>query len=694
MPLLYSIQTLYFYTFSLQNCKMAGSHLHFEGTFGINSTSLTEAISNEEYALAESIIEATSDVSYLNDGPSEDIPLHMVLSNDQSSHHKRNFRLARILVQKGADPNLRIPFAEFERMSPSPFEELVVYYEVLRYFSTGIFHLLSEEMELFVARADVLEDFVKDTIDSDGNMCLPTKPDCEKLVQQLSELIDIFLESAGDPNVITTFRRKTLFHWAVEHDLTLAERFMKTCRVNINLCDVHGTSPVMDLILCNETHEVLSFYESMEEMAYISDLNCRNCIGETALFRSCFEGAAEIASKLYEDGAAFETSVCVSLVPGLYLTDCVHCANFIPHLLYYLPSPLLAPLLSDSTIRFHYSHVESTEPYFLDKAPHKHLTDKIILSSISPLVDMLHFKCLSSEKDIPSLKPLFDQLLSLLEHTNFNHLRDGRIQTQDLGSLMFGQLSAGLRQLCVRTIFDHVLMVSSIPAKSWPDFVQNDFCIGGCKGGMKLSYLTQLIELLQLPQSFRIFLEIEAAKYQLCKLVMCFQCLECQQGCSESDITADHDSSGVDSDNVSSDYDTSMYSSDMLSEESFDEVDELSEELSFDSEFDEEEEEEEEEEGSEASGDSEDEVHPRRKVKSEYKRLSSSSENIRVIVESLCEDVAENMAQEHHESEISGSRETGGRHRVNLSSNSCESQSSSSESEVKLSPKESLSDSP
>ncbi|XP_066987366.1 uncharacterized protein [Macrobrachium rosenbergii] len=668
---------------------MAGRRHYFRGQIGINETPLTIAIGNGDYQLAEDIIEATSDVTFLNDGPCENVPLHMVLTNNYNSCLKRNLKLAKILVQKGANPNLRIPFIDFDRISPSPFEELVVCYEALRYFVNGRYDALSDEIAMYVGEDDILMVFVNDTIDLDGNTCMPTMLDCEKLIKQTSELINIFLENGGDPNVITTFRHKTLFHWIVEHDLDLGKRFLKTCRVNINLRDAHGNSPIMDAILSNDAEDVVCLYTTMCEMVDSVDINSLNCIGETALFRSCLVGAVELALKLCDDGAKIDSAIYVNQFPVSFPPECGYCADFLFCLLCCLPSPLLAPLLIDSSVRIRYARVTTYESCDSNSPPHKHLTDKIILSSISPLIDYFYLKCQSPDCDPTFVTTLLDQLLSLMEYSSFNHLRNGQIPSLDLVSLMFGQLSAGLRQLCVRTIFDHVLMVSQIPKKSWPQVNVHDFCLKKCERALMVSHTAELVEMLQLPHSFKIFFDIEAAKYQLCRIIMGYQCLECQQACSESDLSMNDEEFSTDSSDVSSDNGSSIliHSSDILSDESLEEVDDLSDEFS-DSEEDDD------DEVSETSKGASDEVRVRRKIRCDYESLSSSSENIRVIVETLCEDVAENMAQQQHKSECQGHyQRLNGKCSNSPTSSNCTSPSSSSESEVKVSAKES-SDSP
>lgn len=56
-------------------------------------------------------------------GPFDKIPLALVLSSEaEFRQFPRHLRLARLLVEGGANPNIRIPQAEWQGASPSPME--------------------------------------------------------------------------------------------------------------------------------------------------------------------------------------------------------------------------------------------------------------------------------------------------------------------------------------------------------------------------------------------------------------------------------------------------------------------------------------------------------------------------------------------------------------------------------------------
>jgi hypothetical protein len=63
-------------------------------------------------------------------GPFEKIPLVLVLSSEvEFRQFPRHLRLARLLVEGGADPNIRIPQSEWQGASPSPMEYVWALYD-------------------------------------------------------------------------------------------------------------------------------------------------------------------------------------------------------------------------------------------------------------------------------------------------------------------------------------------------------------------------------------------------------------------------------------------------------------------------------------------------------------------------------------------------------------------------------------
>lgn len=607
----------------------------FQGQFGIHETELTKVIGSGDFKAAEEIIESTTDPTVLDEGRYENIPLHMVLNNNHYFKKCRNLRLAQLLVQKGASPNRRIPYGDMEGASPSPFEELVVYYEVLKAHATGVSDTLCEELEMFFETDELILEFLTNTVDLDNTKCLPNLENVKKLIEQTSELIDIFLRYGGDPNVLTTFDHKSLFHWVVEHDVDLAKRFLETCRVNVNLSDVHGSTPFMDSILINTPENSLSLYEAMCDTTEFLDIDTCDCSGETALFRAVFAGAIEIANKLCKDGARFETEVCLSLVPVSTLSVCrelresdgVLHASLIEKVSP-MTTPLLAPLLADSPVRLRYASVSIQDSSSKLFHPHKHLADKIISAAISPLIDIGCF----------SHPVVASEVISVLDDKNLDYIMDGDVSPIDLLTLMFGQVSAGLRQLCVRTIFDHSFMASQGTDKTWHKSVPI-FCNNCFEGRITKKKTKELVESLGLPQPFQIFFDIEADKYQMCSFTMSYQCTECDRACSASEESF-IDEDDTDSDLSYADSDSLLFFSSDISEESSEEFDDLSDEDLSGSDEDV-------EEVLKNDEGKKQETTELKKIKYEPNSSTSESDNMRVVVETFCEDLAEGVAQDH-----------------------------------------------
>merc|ERR1719209_1428521 len=101
----------------------------FRARIGLNETSLTRALARGDFSEAERLISDATDPEFLNDGALAATPLNMVLTGRSSYYHQsRNLKLAYLLLEKGANPNLRIPNHDMETASESPLELLLVYY--------------------------------------------------------------------------------------------------------------------------------------------------------------------------------------------------------------------------------------------------------------------------------------------------------------------------------------------------------------------------------------------------------------------------------------------------------------------------------------------------------------------------------------------------------------------------------------
>ena len=104
----------------------------FRARIGLNETTLTRALARGEFSEAERLISEATDPEFLNDGALSATPLNIVLTGRSSFFHQsRNLKLAYLLMQRGANPNLRIPNHDMESASESPLEMLLRYYQKL-----------------------------------------------------------------------------------------------------------------------------------------------------------------------------------------------------------------------------------------------------------------------------------------------------------------------------------------------------------------------------------------------------------------------------------------------------------------------------------------------------------------------------------------------------------------------------------
>ena len=109
---------------------------------GLNETALTRAMAAGRFDQAEEIIlerggnvgagggpgAGGGDPDYLNDGAHAATPLMLALTGRSGSYQPRHLRLARLLVERGASVNLRIPNHDLETASESPLELLTSFY--------------------------------------------------------------------------------------------------------------------------------------------------------------------------------------------------------------------------------------------------------------------------------------------------------------------------------------------------------------------------------------------------------------------------------------------------------------------------------------------------------------------------------------------------------------------------------------
>ncbi|XP_059098740.1 uncharacterized protein LOC131892890 [Tigriopus californicus] len=278
---------------------------------------------------------------------------------------------------------------------------------------------------------------------------------CEIQQQTQRLLTDCFGQYGGLPNLQTTTCGQTIFHMAMAApvmDPDLIEQ-MIALRALINLTDFHGTTPLMDLIQkSRQVDQVQTVFRLALNHGKSFALNVQNCVGQSALWRAMFQGDLPIAKLLLEEGASSFTVARSMPNPGMKFP---YRPEGSPRPEVYMVPACLAPLLGNSSeneIWRRKLHPVNRSKGCCKRPPNVFdvaVFNRIIHRDISPLVDLGWF-C-TSDVETP-MKEL------LQETTAFGHLtKDKVFQKLAIIPLMFGHLSGGLAQLCIRHILNQVL---------------------------------------------------------------------------------------------------------------------------------------------------------------------------------------------------------------------------------------------
>ncbi|XP_021932078.1 uncharacterized protein LOC110835799 isoform X2 [Zootermopsis nevadensis] len=502
---------------------------------GINDTPLSSAIEKGDFKTAEKLIDENVSPSYLDEGPFQKTPLTLVLSSHaELRKFPRHLRLAKLLVERGANPNLRIPGVEWMAASRSPMEyvlSLTLYgHSVDPLFTIG----LHDETELTLVQ----------------------------LKEQLMELLDVFLACGGNPNVITSMCSSTLYHVILAHSNPNIELVMKLCEAggDLNQPNAHGTTPLMELITSSDDDVAMDIlYNILKKKPDISSLQAQNCANETALWRSMFAGSPIVATELLHQGASHAPRAIIGTTKLFTEVGAVTGV-----------SAMLAPLLQDSL-----PYVRHGSVYLMSKLEfsrnvysfHVHLLDKVFSCAISPVVDNT-----AVSECFPQV--VLDEIETIIHeetHFSFDSLQLSAIRPQDVMILMFGKLSAGLQQLCVRQIIDHIFfttdlcksmeLIAKLKGKklivqkekkipeNWDENEKKDSDEAGSSENIvvedvenitqwdvvmefdKTAMIKLVQELLNLPPSLISRFEIEATRLQLGAILHNFETVDCVRGC-------------------------------------------------------------------------------------------------------------------------------------------------------------------
>ena len=415
----------------------------FRARIGLNETSLTRALGRGEFTEAERIIEEATDIEFLNDGALAATPLNMVLTGRSSYFHQsRNLKLAHLLMQRGANPNLRIPNHDMESASESPLELLLRYYLKL----IEVFGLPgSGQCRTSYRPSSFEETELMDTVGLHGEIG-GLGPG--QITSQARDLLLFCLDNGGDPNLPTTDAARSIFHMTLVAsviDPGLATRMLEK-GANVNLADVHNTTPMMDIISLGDQARARHWLGLLQPLM----LDIENCSLQSSLWRSVFQGHSLLSQELIEAGAGQSSASRVEMITSPAPRMSRHSGGIKTT----VPA-LLAPLLSDSpcTAQLHArlprrrsGHGGLTEFSY-------HAVSHVCRHNIAPAVD-------TGQLQTPHVQGLVSSLIS--QQTDHSTVGDSAVvDSASLIPLMFGQLGAGLRQLAVRAIMAQILFSCS-----------------------------------------------------------------------------------------------------------------------------------------------------------------------------------------------------------------------------------------
>lgn len=421
---------------------MAGVVFHVE--FGFNDTALTRALESGNYTAAERIIRETNNPSSLNEGCYQRTPLFICLCGLDSEEKRvkpRNLFLAKLLVERGANVNYRVPTTFFgcEYMGPgkTALELLVDFYiDLTRYGNTQGNEAWSAYHSSWDPTTDPVIGLTKQYLTS-----------LEDVIEHVEDLVFIILGIGGDATIQDEKRQTPLHKLAVSsYDIRL---FKLLCENGacVNTLDVKGNSPLLALcdLSASEMYDYLedlspSSSDTLEDTSanlrvkkeflnYILlqkdlQINISNLLGQTALFHCVIRGDVEAAYKLLRKGAD-------SSIRGTVWETRKRKRKISPIFTTFLSIPLQRSLCWES---MHHKIVTAPRQY-------AHLVDAGYFSRREIVMEM----CELLDSDFPE----------------FSHLQS---ICNQLVSMMFGQTSASLTQLATRSVFHHC-------------FIKNRMCV-------------------------------------------------------------------------------------------------------------------------------------------------------------------------------------------------------------------------
>ncbi|XP_071112304.1 uncharacterized protein [Haliotis cracherodii] len=297
----------------------------FHVEFGFNDTDLTRALEQGNYASAERLILDNVNPSFLDEGCYQRIPLFICLCGMDEGEQRtmaRNLYLAKLLIERGANVNYRVPVTYFgcEYMGPgkTALDLIIDYYNDLA-LQKQQWNMWEEEDDHSLPAVDVVVGLQKHYLTT-----------VDDILDHLQDLIFIILRNGGDPNLLDE-NQLTPLHRAVimTCDVQLI-RLLCDNGSNVNAVDLHGNTPLLamcdtslsqmymsadeDILppteeddvpsTCNISNtpnrtECLTYLLSREDV----QVNAQNNHGQTALFHFFASGDMTSSLSLLSEGA-------------------------------------------------------------------------------------------------------------------------------------------------------------------------------------------------------------------------------------------------------------------------------------------------------------------------------------------------------------------------------------------------------
>lgn len=375
----------------------------FNVVFGINETPLTHALETRRFDEALEYINSRYGMC-LDEGFYQRIPLYIVLSGENSAVDGEampiHLKIARRLIERGADPNLRIPEtcgAEYIGPGTSPLQCVVNFYN------------------LVTSKDSIL---ARDTVSTREALSLNGKhiSNTADLIEELINVVWLLLGHGAEVNIRDT-ESKTPLHTTLlrSHDLRMAQTLCDN-GADLMATDCYGNTPLMSLCsplpwrdgieqgpcLDNDISEAVRFLLSFENVK----IDLCGIHSRTALFYAMQSANFKVAKILLDHGA--DPSLRGLGPDGRYI------------------SPLLATIIPWSSIG--------------------RKDTSAVCRLLAPLVDKGYF----STEEI---------LLELLEYTSWGNPSDvSLLNLKQFGisliPMLFGQSMCKLRQLASRMFID------------------------------------------------------------------------------------------------------------------------------------------------------------------------------------------------------------------------------------------------